>query len=112
MRDLVHHLDLEEVVARAQASQLRDASLLGSFGHELGSGGAKPALVLGPFDVFVGARPAGDRKGRSLLHHLLELGSIERHRSLAPNSARNPLSQLSHEIVQLGLDLLEGEVGS
>ena len=75
--DLVHRLDLQEVVARAKRAELVGAAVAGPRrdGGRVGAG--ERAALLGPLEVFGPAVAAGHRPGGALAEDGVELGAGE-----------------------------------
>ena len=57
VEDLLHHVQLQEVVARAQGAQLGTAPLKGTLGQDPGVGPLKATLVLDAVQVSGFAQP-------------------------------------------------------
>ena len=71
--DLVHHLDLEEVVARSEASHLAQPSRVGSLAHLGRVRPTQAAAVFAPGQVVLGAESRRERGTNAFAQHRVEM---------------------------------------
>ena len=94
--DLVDDLQLEEVVAGAEAADLRVSARDRLLRDGVGAGAGDAALVLGVGDVVLGRVAALDQPGHALLDHTLQLP-----RRRAQHAAVvGALGDAAHQLVQ------------
>ena len=109
VEDLVDHLDLEEVVARAQRAELRPAAVERLAAHRGDvRAGHHPAL-LGVLEVVGRAVPPPGEERGSLFGEPLELALPEPQRAVRPGALRDAAHQLVHERLEPRPHVLEPE---
>ncbi len=113
---LVEHvrddLDLEEVVARAEAADLRAPALEGPAAHRRRVRAGHHAALLGVREVVLRRVPAPDEERGSLLGEPLQLALLEMQSAVRPGALRHTPHQLVHERLEPRPDVLQAEARS
>src|SRR5581483_2809953 len=111
VEDGVHDLNLEEVVPRAQASELSEPALTCAGSDGAGVGACERPCILAAREVSLDAEAAFDGVSRSLQQQAIEVAL----RNLPDTARSGPLRhariECVHERIQTGSDGLELEVG-
>ncbi len=96
VEDLVDHLDLEEMVAGAQAADLRQAALQGLLADRVGVGARHRAALLGVGEILLGGQAALGEERHAALDQPAQLAGREPQRAARPG----PLGHAAHQLVQ------------
>ena len=95
--DLVHDLDLEEVVARAETADLGAPALQGAAAHGRRVRAGHHAALLRVREVVLGGVPPLGEESGSLFGEPLQLALLEPQRAVRPGALRHAPHQLVHQ---------------
>ena len=110
--DAIHHLDLEEVVARAETAELVEPALDCVLADILDVVDGERTLVFTALEVVARAIAGVDREPRSAAQHLTDRRRIELEQTAGPCAGRNAPGQPRHQAVEQWLHLVERETGA
>ena len=107
----IDHLDLEEMVPRAERPALVGPADDGAIAHAPRISARQPALGLGEGEVAIGPESLLDHVRHTLLHQLDQLGLVENEPPALAHAGGDIAEELVHQGPDLVLDVAPLEVG-
>ncbi len=112
VEDLLHEVDLQEVVPAAERADLRYPSLLGLVAHLGRIGGLHPAPLLGGQQVLLPPVAALHRPFRAVPQHIVEAAAGELDDALGAHPGGHVLEQEVYELLDVRPDVIGLQVGA
>ena len=106
---LIDDVNLDEVVARAQRTQLVARPLIGPGADLVWVGAVDAAVLFGALQVHLGGVAALQRPARALAHHFGHLLVVQLELAAAADTVGAVALQLRRQLVEVGSDLLAAE---
>ncbi len=110
VEDLIHYIDLDEVVARAQRAQLVAGALVGAGADLAGIGSGDATVLLSAVEVGLGGIALLQRPARPVDDHVLQLLLSQREPAASTDAVGAVALELRRQIVQIGRDLVAAQV--